>query len=188
MEDLILDGLVAGCLDLTTTELADEVAGGLYAAGADRCRAAPLAGIPTLLVPGCVDMIGFNAFDTIPARLRDRTIYEWNPDTHLVRSDPDENRRIGEMLAAAANSATGPVAMMLPLKGVSMLDSQGADFWDPDADLECFDAIRRNLNADVPLHEIDCNIAAPEFARAVADVFVDLLAKAVAAPKPPAGA
>ena len=176
MEGLVADGMAAGCLDLTTVELAQEVVGGPFAAGPDRCRAGPHAGVPTLLVPGCVDMIGFRPQDTIPDRLHGRPIYQWNPDTPLVRSGPSENRAVGEMIAAAANAARGPVAVMLPLNGVSMLDRPGEIFWDPEADSECFDAIRKGLRANVPLHELPHNIADVEFAAAVAEVFAGLLA------------
>ena len=178
MEGLVSDGMAAGCLDLTTVELAQEVVGGPYAAGAERCAAGPRAGVPTLLAPGCVDMIGFRPNDAIPDCLRGRPIYHWNPDTPLVRSGPRENRLVGRMLAAAANAAVGPVAVMVPLNGVSMLDSPGAVFWDPEADAECFQAIRDNLNEDVPLHELPHNIADPEFAHAAAGLFIDLLDQA----------
>ena len=175
LEGLVADGMAAGCLDLTTVELAQQVVGGPYAAGPDRCTAGPVAGVPTLLAPGCVDMIGFRPGDAIPDRLRDRPVYHWNPDTPLVRSGPSENREVGEMIAAAANAATGPVAVVIPLNGVSMLDSPGGVFWDPEADGACFDAIRENLNAKVPLHELPHNIADAEFAAAAAEVFVRLL-------------
>ena len=178
LEGLVSDGLAAGCLDLTTVELAQEVVGGPFAAGPDRCTAGPLAGVPTLLAPGCVDMIGFRPNDTIPDRLSGRPIYHWNPDTPLVRSGPRENRAVGEMIAAAANAAKGPVAVMVPLKGVSMLDSPEGVFWDPEADRECFDAIKTNLNADVELYELPHNIADKEFAKAASEVFVGLLERA----------
>ena len=187
MEDLITDGLVSGCLDITTTELADEVAGGVGSSGPDRCRAAPHAGIPTLLVPGCVDMIGFHAVDTVPEGLLDRTRYEWNPNTTLVRTNVEDNRRVGEMIAAAANESTGPMAVMLPLKGVSMLASPGGRFWDPEADEACFQAIRSNLDPRVPLHEIEGTVADPVFAEAASDVFVDLLSQAEPAGHPASG-
>ncbi len=175
LEGLVADGMAAGCLDLTTVELAQQVVGGPFAAGPERCTAGPLAGVPTLLAPGCVDMIGFRPGDAIPERLSGQPVYHWNPDTPLVRSGPRENREVGELIAAAANAATGPVAVMLPLNGVSMLDSPGEVFWDPEADGACFDAIRENLNAEVPLHELPHNIADAEFAAAAAEVFVGLL-------------
>ncbi|MGH3182849.1 MAG: Tm-1-like ATP-binding domain-containing protein, partial [Streptosporangiaceae bacterium] len=108
MEDLVRDGYFQGVLDLTTTELADEVCGGVMNAGPDRGQAAPGSGVPVVLVPGCVDMANFGAPETVPARYAGRQLYEWNPDVTLLRTNVAENARIGEMLAIAANAATGP--------------------------------------------------------------------------------
>ena len=176
MEGLIADGFIVGCLDITTTELADEVCGGVLSAGPERCLAAAKAGIPTVLVPGCVDMANFWGVETMPERYRDRQLYKWNPSVTLMRTNVDENIQIGEMIAAAANAATGPVAVVLPLKGVSMLDSPGGEFWNPEADQACFDAIRSNLNPAIPLHELDLNINDPAFADACAGLLMDMLA------------
>jgi len=118
MEDLVRDGYFRGVLDLTTTELADEVCGGVMSAGPGRGRAAPESGAPVVLVPGCVDMANFDAPSTVPVRHADRNLYEWNPNVTLLRTNVEENARIGEMLATAANAATGPVAILLPLRGI----------------------------------------------------------------------
>lgn len=164
MESLIADGYITGSLDITTTELADQVCGGVFSAGPERCLAASRAGIPAVLVPGCVDMCNFWGVDTVPERYKGRQLYEWNPNVTLLRTNVEENTRIGEMLAAAANAARGPVAILLPLKGVSMLDSPGGDFWDPEADRACYDAIKRHLRPGIPVIEMDNNINDPEFA------------------------
>ena len=174
MESMIEEGLIAGCLDVTTTELADEVCGGKMSAGPDRCLAASRAGIPTALVPGCVDMANFGAFDSVPEPYQDRNLYKWNNGT-LLRTNVAENRRIGHMLAAAANAAKGPVSIVIPLRGVSMLDSSGGDFWDPEADQACFEAIKETLKPSIPLIELDNNINDPEFADQVAEILLDLL-------------
>lgn len=175
MEDMVLDGAFEGLLDLTTTELADEVCGGVMSAGPDRCLAAPRMGTPVVLVPGCVDMANFAARETVPTRFSGRLLYEWNPNVTLLRTDVAENRVIGEMLARAANAATGPVTVLLPLRGVSMLDSPGGAFWDPDADTACCDAIRQNVDLHVTVVEIDCNINDAEFADRAAGALVDLM-------------
>jgi uncharacterized protein (UPF0261 family) len=175
MEGLITDGLVAGALDITTTELADEVCGGVMSAGPERCLTASRAGIPVVLVPGCVDMANFWAPESVPERYAGRTLYRWNPDTTLMRTNVEENRRIGQMLAAAANAATGPAAMLLPLRGVSMLDAEGHEFWDPAADRACFDAIRTGVRAGVPVIEVDAHINDPAFADRAADVLLRML-------------
>ena len=175
MEGLIADGYVGGSLDLTTTELADTVCGGVFDAGPDRCRAASRAGVPAVVVPGCVDMANFGGPDTVPERYRGRLLYEWNPDVTLLRTNVDENRRIGEMIAAAANAATAAVAVVVPLGGVSMLDSAGERFWDPAADRACFEAIRGNLRPDIPFLEDEHNINDPEFSGRVAKLLLEML-------------
>jgi uncharacterized protein (UPF0261 family) len=175
MESLITDGYILGSLDITTTELADEVCGGVLSAGPERCMAASRAGIPAVLVPGCVDMANFWGIDTVPEKYKNRNLYKWNPEVTLLRTNVEENTRIGEMIAAAANAATAPVAIVLPLKGVSMLDSEGGDFWDPEADQACYDAIRKNLKPGIPVIEMDNNINDPEFAAKVTETLLDML-------------
>jgi uncharacterized protein (UPF0261 family) len=177
MEGLIADGQAAACLDITTTELADEVCGGVMSAGPERCLAASRAGIPAVLVPGCVDMANFGAPETIPARYAARTFYRWNPDTTLLRTSVEENRRIGEMLAAAASAATGPVSILLPLRGVSMLDAEGHEFWDPIADRACFDAIRSTVRRGVPVVEVDAHVNDPAFADRAVEELLGMLAR-----------
>jgi uncharacterized protein (UPF0261 family) len=175
MESLIADGYSAASMDITTTELADHVCGGVFSAGPERGLAASRAGIPAVLVPGCVDMANFGAIETIPEKYRGRTLYQWNPNVTLLRTDVEENIQMGEMLAAAANAATAPVAFLLPLRGVSMLDSPGGRFWDPDADRACYDAIKRALRPGIPVYELDHNINDPEFAGAVAQTLLAML-------------
>jgi len=177
MESLIADGYIVGSLDITTTELADEVCGGVFSAGPERGLAASRAGIPAVLVPGCVDMANFGSVASMPASYQARTIYQWNPNVTLLRTNRAENQKMGEMLAAAANAATAPVAIVLPLKGVSMLDSPGGQFWDPDADQACYDAIKRNVRPGIRVIELDNNINDPEFADACAALLLDMIKK-----------
>ncbi|MCX8025188.1 MAG: Tm-1-like ATP-binding domain-containing protein, partial [Thermanaerothrix sp.] len=177
MESLISDGYAVGSLDITTTELADEVCGGVLSAGPERCLAAARAGIPAVLVPGCVDMANFWGMDTVPEKYRNRKLYQWNPNVTLLRTNVEENIKIGEMIARAANESKGPVAVLIPLKGVSMLDSPGGAFWDPEADRACFDAIKRNLRPDIPYIELDYNINDPEFSGKVAETLLEMLRK-----------
>ena len=177
MEGLITDGYITASLDITTTELADEVCGGVLSAGPQRCLAAAHAGIPTVLVPGCVDMANFWGIDTVPETYRGRKLYRWNPNVTLMRTSVEENVAIGAMIARAANESRGPVAVLIPLKGVSMLDSPGGEFWDPDADQACFATIRKNLRPDIPYIEIDANINDPAFSGQVARTLLDLIAQ-----------
>jgi uncharacterized protein (UPF0261 family) len=175
MESLIADGFAAASLDITTTELADEVCGGVLSAGPERCLAASRAGIPAVLVPGCVDMANFASLESVPDRYRERTFYQWNPNTTLMRTNVDENRRIGALIAAAANAATARVGVLLPLGGVSMLDAEGHEFWDPAADRACFDAIRGGLRPGIPVIDVEANINDPAFAEHVAATLLAML-------------
>ena len=120
-------------------------------------------------------MANFDGIDTVPARYKGRVLYEWNPNVTLLRTNVAENVRIGQMIAAAANAATAPVAVVLPLGGVSMLDSEGGEFWDPEADQACYDTIRENLKPGIPLIEMDNNINDAAFADKVAQLLLDML-------------
>jgi uncharacterized protein (UPF0261 family) len=120
-------------------------------------------------------MANFGGLASVPAHYRDRNLYAWNPNITLMRTTPDENRRIGELIAAAANAATAPVAILLPLRGVSMLDSEGQRFWDPVADAACFDAIRTGARPGVPVIEVDANINDPAFSAWVAETLLSML-------------
>ena len=175
MEELISDGFITANLDLTTTELADEVCGGVLSAGSDRLMAAARAGIPTVLATGCVDMANFGARTAMPQTYQSRLLYEWNPNVTLMRTNVDENRAIGEMIARAANAYTGPVVILIPLRGVSQLDSPGGAFWDPEADQACFIAIKENLKPGIPVIEMDDNINDPAFAEKAVDLLLEML-------------
>ncbi len=175
MESLISDGYIKASLDITTTELADEVCGGVFSAGPERCLAASRQGIPAVLVPGCVDMANFGGVETMPEKYQVRNIYQWNPNVTLMRTNVEENTKMGEMLAAAANASTAPVTFILPLKGVSMLDSVGGQFWDPEADKACYDAIKMNLKPGIEVIEADYNINDPEFSELCANTLLKML-------------
>lgn len=178
MEALIADGAVAACFDLTTTEIADSQCGGVLDAGPDRLLAAPRAGLPTILAPGCLDMANFGGIGTVPERYQGRQLYQWNPDVTLLRTNAQENDAMGQRLAAAANAAPpGTVAVLLPLRGLSMLDSPGGPFWNPEADGALFAAIRANLRADVPLLNIDANINDEAFSSAAVEALLNLIAQ-----------
>ncbi len=178
MESLIAEGHLAGVLDLTTTELADEVCGGIFSAGRDRMFAAARAGVPAVLAPGCVDMSCFWRLDTVPEKYRGRKLYRWNPDITLMRTNAKENSRIGEWIARAANESRGPVAILLPLRGASMLGAPGQPFWDPVADGACYQAIRERVRPGLPVVELDANINDPAFADCAARQLLGMLGAA----------
>ena len=175
MESLIADGFIAGVLDITTTEWADEVCGGVLSAGPERLDAAAMAGVPQVVVPGCIDMANFGPRATVPERYADRVLYEWNPTVTLMRTTPEENARMGAIFAAKLNRATGPVAVLIPLKGFSMLDSPGERFWDPQADAAFIQALKVNLRPDIAVEELDLNINDPAFADRAAALLLDML-------------
>ena len=166
MESLIADGFITGVYDVTTTEWADELAGGVFAAGPTRLDAAAQAGIPQVVAPGCLDMVNFGGPDTVPAHYRGRKLYEWNPSVTLMRTTPEENAQLGRILATKVNASTAPVTVFLPLGGVSQLDSPGGEFWWPEADAALYDAIKATLRPDIPLVSLDLNVNDPAFADA----------------------
>lgn len=168
MESLIESGLVAGVLDVTTTELADELVGGVLSAGPDRMLAATRAGVPAIVTPGCLDMVNFGEPSTIPPHFAGRRFYVHNPQITLMRTTPDECRQLGEQLARNVNASTAPVTVLLPLRGISVISAAGGPFADAEADAQLFDAIRQTLRPETRVVEMDCEINAPEFAAACA--------------------
>lgn len=179
MESLVREGLVDGVLDITTTEWADEVCRGVFSAGPQRLDGPGEIGVPHLIVPGCVDMANFGGMETVPERFKqgDRVFYEWNPSVTLMRTNVAENRQMGEIFAEKANAAKGPVAFLLPLRGVSILDGDGELFCDREADQAMFGAIKENLRPDIPVVEIDCNINDPAFADKAVSMMLALIGR-----------
>jgi uncharacterized protein (UPF0261 family) len=175
MESLINDRLVDGVLDVTTTEWADELCGGVFSAGPGRLDAAALAGIPQVVAPGCLDMVNFAAPETVPACYTSRNLYRWNANVTLMRTDVDENRRLGEIIAGKLNQATGRVRVLLPLRGLSQLDSVGREFWWPEADAALFRSLRTHLREEIPVIEIDANINDTDFADQATQHLLELI-------------
>ncbi|MFB9275671.1 Tm-1-like ATP-binding domain-containing protein [Cohnella cellulosilytica] len=176
MEDLVRDGKIAAVLDITTTEWADQLCGGVFAAGEDRLDAAGQAGIPHLVVPGCVDMVNFGARDTVPSRYADRNLVVWNPSVTLMRTNVEENRRLGEIFAEKLNASGGKVRVLLPLKGVSILDGEDQPFWWPEADSAMFEALKSGLDKRIPVEELDININDPRFSARAVEALLEMLA------------
>jgi uncharacterized protein (UPF0261 family) len=176
MEQLIQDGFICGSLDITTTELADELVGGVLSAGPHRLEAAGRLGIPQVISVGAMDMVNFGPRDTVPEKFRLRTFYQHNPSVTLMRTTSAENKRLGEIIAEKANAARGPVKIVLPLRGVSAIDTVGQPFYDPEATGALFDAIRRNAHVEVI--EVDAHINEPEFASRLASECLRMMADA----------
>ena len=177
MESLIDDGLVEAVLDITTTEWADEICDGVFSAGPKRLDAPGKAGIPHLLVPGCIDMANYGPRDTVPERYNDRLLYEWNPSVTLMRTNADENRRMGEIFAEKANASTAPIAILIPLQGVSILDGDGEMFCDREADQAMFDALKAGLRDDIDVVELDANINDESFSTKAVEMMLELIGK-----------
>jgi len=181
MESLVQDRLVDGVLDLTTTEWADELCGGVFSAGPRRLDAAASSGTPQVVAPGCLDMVNFGASETVPARYSDRKLYRWNANVTLMRTNVEENRRLGEIIAGKLNQSIGPVKVLLPLAGVSQLDSEGKEFWWPEANHALFESLRTGLRKDIPLIEVNANINDPIFAESAVQHLLELVQSSVRA-------
>ena len=179
MESLIADGVIAGVLDITTTELADELVGGILSAGPDRLTAAGRAGVPQVISVGALDMVNFGPRATVPEKFGDRNFYVHNANVTLMRTTVTENRALGEEVGRKAAAATGPVSLLLPLRGVSAIDREGQPFDDPAARAALFDGIR-TTHGNCELVELDWHINDREFAEQAAHKLLALIEAHVA--------
>jgi uncharacterized protein (UPF0261 family) len=180
MEELIRGGFVVGVLDMTTTELADELAGGVLSAGQHRLEAAGETGVPQVVSAGALDMVNFGASETVPAKYAGRKFYQHNPLVTLMRTTAEENAALGRIVAEKLSRATGPTIFMIPRKGVSSIDIEGQPFHDPAADKAFFDALKANLAKTVTLVEMDTDINDPAFATKAANLLLGSLSQAKA--------
>lgn len=176
MESLISAGFINGVADITTTEWCDELVGGVLTAGPHRLEAAAKAGLPQVVSCGALDMVNFWAIETVPPQFKERTLYKHNANVTLMRTTPQECAELGRIIASKINGATGPTVLFIPLKGVSAIDQEGQPFYLPDADAALFESLRRNIRPPIELVELDLHINDPEFAAAMAERLVGLLA------------
>ena len=168
MESLVESGMVAGVLDITTTEWADELIGGVMSAGPTRLEAAARHGAPAVVSTGCLDMVNFGPPETVPPKFKNRRFYQHNPQVTLMRTTPEENVQLGHLLAEKLNLSTGPLTVLLPLRGNSLISAPGGVFHDPKADQALFSSLKGRLRADIPVLELDCAINETVFAEACA--------------------
>ena len=176
MESLIDAGFFSGVLDLTTTEWCDEIVGGVLAAGEHRCEAAAKNGIPQVVSVGALDMVNFGPMDTVPEQFLNRNLYKHNPTVTLMRTTVSENVEIGKAIAEKLNMAKGKTVLVLPLKGVSMLDAEGVAFCGKAEDKALFDTLKKEIHTDaVKIVELDLHINDKEFAETAAQKLIDLL-------------
>jgi uncharacterized protein (UPF0261 family) len=176
LEALVRDGFLVGVLDTTTTELADELVGGVLSAGPDRLEAAGAAGVPQVVSLGALDMVNFGPRETVPAQFEGRNLYVHNPTITLMRTTPDECAELGRTIGRKLSAATGPTALFVPLKGVSMIAVEGQPFYDPAADDALLAGLHETLDSSVEVHELDTDINDPAFADAMADRLHELIA------------
>lgn len=175
MESFVRDGLLRGVLDITTTELADELVGGILSAGRDRLTAAGLQGVPQVISLGALDMVNFGPPETVPERFQGRQFYQHNPTVTLMRTTPEENDQLGKEIAHKASASRGPTALVVPLRGVSAIDREGQPFWWPEADAALFQSLRNWISPRVRLIELDLHVNDPEFATTAAELLLRMM-------------
>jgi uncharacterized protein (UPF0261 family) len=176
MEGLMDSGFLRGVLDTTTTELCDELVGGVFSAGPDRLEAAGRLGLPQVVSLGALDMVNFGPMDSVPERYRERNLYVHNPTITLMRTTPDECREIATIIARKLNAAAGPTVLFVPLRGVSMIATEGQPFHDPEADEALFRTLRELVDTSrVEVHEVDADVNDPAFALAMANRLHELI-------------
>jgi uncharacterized protein (UPF0261 family) len=176
MESLIASGLVAGVLDITTTEWADELVGGVLTAGPERLDATAKARIPAIIAPGCLDMVNFGERATVPAKFAHRLFYQHNPQVTLMRTTPEECAELGRILAEKINRYTAPVTVLFPRRAISVISAPGKPFHDVAADTALLTSLRTHLRPDIPFRDHDTEINDPAFARACAEALLGHLA------------
>jgi uncharacterized protein (UPF0261 family) len=169
MEALMKAGFITGSLDITTTELVDELVGGVLSAGPDRLEMAGALGIPQVVSLGALDMCNFGPKDTVPERFKDRNLYVHNATVTLMRTTEAECAELGRIIARKLNQATGPLTVFIPLGGVSMIATPGGPFYDPAADATLIRELKAGLRPDVEVVEMAADINDPAFATAMAE-------------------
>ncbi|MGL5256267.1 MAG: Tm-1-like ATP-binding domain-containing protein [Proteocatella sp.] len=178
MESLIEAGFIEGVLDLTTTEWADEIAGGVLSAGPKRLEAAAKNNIPQVVSLGAMDMCNFGAYDSVPEKYKERNLYKHNPTVTLMRTTVEENKKIGEKIAEKLNLSNGKTSLFIPLKGVSAIDVEGQAFYGPEEDKMLFDTVKGLVDkSKVDIVEMDTDINDRAFAEAAAQKLIELMAK-----------
>jgi uncharacterized protein (UPF0261 family) len=178
MEALAKDGFLAGVLDVTTTELADELVGGVLSAGPERLEAAGAAGVPQVVSLGALDMVNFGPRETVPPQFADRNLYVHNPTVTLMRTTPAECAELGRTIGRKLTAATAPTALFIPLGGVSMIAVAGQPFHDPEADESLVAGLKETLGDGVEVHARTEDVNDPTFARAMADRLHELIQEA----------
>ena len=169
MEALAKAGFLAGVLDATTTELADELVGGVLSAGPHRLEAMGALGLPQVVSLGALDMVNFGPRESVPEKFAGRNLYVHNPTITLMRTTPEECRELGRQIGRKLSGATGPTVLYIPLRGVSAIAVEGQVFHDPEADAALLDGLHETLASNVEVHELDTDVNDPAFALVMAN-------------------
>lgn len=177
METLIREGCFDAVLDITTTELADELCGGICSAGPGRLTAAAEMGIPQVVVPGCLDMVNFAHLDTVPEQFKFRELYSWAPDVTLMRTNKEENIELGKIFAEKLNQSSAPTSVLLPVKGLSQIDAEGGIFYQPETNLELFETIKKHASESVKILEVNAHINEKFFSEMAVKVLLEKMGK-----------
>lgn len=175
MEEMAVEHLLDGLLDLTAHELTDELFGGIHAGHPERILAAGRAGTPRLLVPGAMDVITMAEPETIPDSFRDHPRLPHNPHITLVRAGRDQMIRLARVLGERLNRSSGPVVVAIPRGGYSFYNRPGLIFYDPMADRAFVEVLRETLRSDIPVCELEGHVNDPEFAQALLPLFLDMM-------------
>lgn len=175
MESLIREGYFEAVLDITTTELADDLCGGICSAGPDRLNAAAEMAIPQVVVPGCLDMVNFAQLDTVPDHYKSRELYSWAPDVTLMRTNETENRELGRRLVHKLSASLAAVSILLPNKGISQLDAEGDIFYRPQTNQVLFDTIKEQATEPIKVFEIAAHINDETFSERLITELLNLL-------------
>jgi uncharacterized protein (UPF0261 family) len=175
MEDLVKGGFIVGVLDITTTELADELVGGVLSAGPERLEAAGNLGVPQVVAPGALDMVNFGPPDTVPDKFKDRTFYQHNPTVTLMRTTVAENAELGRIMGRKLSQAKGPTTVIIPKQGVSAIDQEGQPFYSAEAEAAWIENLKANLAGAVTVIEMDHHINDDAFATKLAETLLESL-------------
>ena len=173
MEDLVKGGFLAGVLDVTTTELADELVGGILSAGPDRLEAAGESGLPQVVAPGALDMVNFGPPDTVPEKFSDRLFYQHNPTVTLMRTTAEETAELGRIIARKLSEAQGPTTVIIPTQGVSAIDKTGQPFDSPEARTAWIENLKAHIGDNVTVIEMDAHINDDAFATKLAETLLE---------------
>lgn len=180
MEELAEMGQFVGVIDFTTNEIYDPMVGGIHDGGPDRLKRIGLLGLPQVVVPGCIDFSVWNA-GTVPLALKDRPVYDHNPEFTLVRANHEEMVELGHVFSQRLNLSTGPTIVAVPTKGLSIPNVPDGPFWDPEADQAFLRTVQDEIRKDIQVFTFERHVNDPQFGRQAAELFIQMMSETRAA-------